>query len=158
MVVRKAERKDADRINALLFQVQQVHADGRPDIFVGGAKKYTNEELYVIMEDSSRPIYVAVDEEDNVWGYAFCIYEEPTNTENLQPIKTLYIDDLCVDEVARGKHIGSLLYEYVLNTAKKNNCYRVTLNVWCLNETAMRFYEKCGLTPLKITMEKKIND
>ena len=68
--------------------------------------------------------------------------------------KTFYIDDLCVDENVRGKHIGTHLYKYVLSEAKKKGCYHVTLNVWCLNESAMRFYEKCGLSPLKITMEQ----
>jgi GNAT superfamily N-acetyltransferase len=59
-----------------------------------------------------------------------------------------------VDEQMRGKGVGTLLYEHVLSEAKANDCYHVTLNVWCLNESAMRFYEKCGLSPLKITMEQ----
>lgn len=104
------------------------------------------------MEDSSRPIYVA--EEDNkVLGYAFCIYQE--NRSNLlMNIKTLYIDDLCVLEDVRGMHIGTQLYEYVLDVAKENGCYNVTLNVWECNEGAKRFYEKCGLKVQKTGMEK----
>ena len=59
-----------------------------------------------------------------------------------------------MDENARGKHIGQELYRYVLSFAKEKGCYNVTLNVWSLNENAMKFYEKCGLVPQKIGMEK----
>lgn len=69
-------------------------------------------------------------------------------------IKTLYIDDLCVDETARGKHIGTSLYEYVLKYAKEQGCYNVTLNVWADNVNAVKFYEKIGLKIQKIGMEK----
>ena len=69
-------------------------------------------------------------------------------------IRTLYIDDLCVDERHRGCGVGRLLYEYVLDYARSAGCYNVTLNVWSCNEAAMRFYEKCGLRPQKIGMEK----
>ena len=71
----------------------------------------------------------------------------------LTDIKTLYIDDLCVDETLRGKHIGKNLYEAVLIYAKEHDCYNVTLNVWACNTSAMRFYEACGLKPQKVGME-----
>ena len=69
-------------------------------------------------------------------------------------IKTLYIDDLCVDESARGTHIGKALYESVLDYARKTGCYNVTLNVWAGNVGALKFYEKAGLEIQKIGMEK----
>ena len=68
-------------------------------------------------------------------------------------IKTLYIDDLCVDENSRGQNIGKNLYNHVIAFAKENECYNVTLNVWSCNESAIKFYEKCGLRPQKIGME-----
>lgn len=67
---------------------------------------------------------------------------------------SIYLDDLCVDENYRGKHIGKKLYDAVLELAKEKHCYNVTLNVWHLNESALKFYEKCGMKPLKICMEK----
>ena len=86
-------------------------------------------------------------------GYAFCVFQEHRGDNILTDIRTLYIDDLCVDEALRGQHIGRALYEYVLNYAKENGCYNVTLNVWACNESAMRFYESCGLKPQKFGME-----
>ncbi len=155
-MIRKAQNKDVDRINELLYQVQKVHSDKRPDIFQSGKKKYDSKQISEIINNENTPVFVAVDDNDTVLGYAFCIFETVENHPSLTTRQTLYIDDLCVDEKLRGKKIGTKLYEYVLQFAKENGCNNITLNVWCLNESAMKFYEKCGLTPLKITMEQKL--
>ena len=153
MNIRRAKAQDMEGINNLLLQVCLVHHKGRPDLFKYGAKKYTDEELLAIILDDMRPIFVAVDESENVLGYAFCIFQQHLNNNILTDIKTLYIDDLCVDENIRGQHIGKQLYDAVLAFAKENGFYNVTLNVWSLNEGAMKFYEACGLKPQKIGME-----
>lgn len=152
MTIRRAEIKDIPQIETLLYQVAKVHSDGRPDLFKAGQKKYTTEELEALLRDDTRPIFV-VAEDEKVLGYAFCIYQE-NHSNLLTDIKSLYIDDLCVLEGMRGKHIGKKLYEYVLNVAKENGCYNVTLNVWECNEGAKKFYEKCGLQVQKTGMEK----
>lgn len=154
MIIRRATEKDIDRINDLLMQVCLVHHKGRPDLFKFGAKKYTDPQLKEIINDDSKPIFVATDEENIVIGYAFCIFKQEINNNILTDIKTLYIDDLCVDESWRSKHIGKALYEAVKIFAKKNGCYNLTLNVWSCNESAMRFYEHCGLKMQKIGMEE----
>lgn len=153
MNIRRAEIKDTPRIIDLLNQVLTVHHNGRPDLFKGNCRKYTDGELMELIADDSRPIFVA-EEDGFVMGYAFCVHVQHINDNILTDIKTLYIDDLCVDENIRGKHVGTALYEYVLKYAKEMGCYNVTLNVWACNESAMKFYEKCGLVPQKVGMEK----
>ena len=96
---------------------------------------------------------MAAGEDGHVAGYAFCVFQQHTGDNILTDIRTLYIDDLCVDENRRGQHIGSQLYQYVLDFARENGCYNVTLNVWSCNEAAMKFYEACGLKPQKVGME-----
>lgn len=153
MYIRRAQVKDIERINDLLFQVNKVHSDKRPDLFRQGGRKYTDDELATIIADDNRPIFVAVDDNDYVLGYAFCIFKT-NNSHVLTDITSIYIDDLCVDEKSRGQNIGRQLYEYVLSFAKEAGCYNVTLNVWALNDSARKFYEKCGLQVQKIGMEK----
>ena len=153
MIIRKAEKKDIDGINRLLRQVLDIHSNGRPDIFKSGAKKYTDKELEEIICDDMRPIFVALDGE-SVVGYVFCIFVQHNDDNILTDIKSLYIDDLCVDESMRGKHVGSELYSYVFNFAKASGCYNITLNVWSCNDSAYKFYEKCGFAPQKTVMEK----
>ena len=153
MQIRRAKITDIHGLNKLLMQVLMVHHNGRPDLFKPNAKKYTDDELINIINDDATPIFVGVDEKDEVQGYAFCRFIQHIDNNILTDIKTLYIDDLCVDEDKRGMHIGKQLYEYVLAFAKECGCYNVTLNVWSCNESAMKFYEKCGLVPQKVGME-----
>ena len=152
-MIRRAEARDLDRVNDLLHQVLMVHANGRPDIFIPNTKKYTDDELLKIFKDDSTPVFVSTDDNDIVQGYAFCMFEEIKGSNNMHDMKTLYIDDICVDEACRGKHIATGLYEHVHAFAKASGCYRVTLNVWELNPTARKFYDAMGMKPLKTTME-----
>lgn len=154
MNIRLAQEKDIERIHELLFQVCFVHHNGRPDLFKYGGRKYTDNQLKELMQEESRPILVAVDEKDCVLGYVFCVFQQHMKDNILTDIKTLYIDDLCVDETLRGQHIGKKLYEAAVDFAKEHECYNVTLNVWNCNESAMKFYEACGLKPYKVGMEK----
>ena len=153
MTVRFACEKDIPQMNSLLYQVERVHQQGRPDLFKEGAKKYTDNELKAMLKDKTKPIFAAVDENDVMKGYAFCVFQEHKGDNVLTDIKTLYIDDLCIDENCRGQHIGSVLYEAVKKFAKEQGCYNVTLNVWECNPSARKFYEKEGLKPYKTGME-----
>ena len=154
MKVRQASLKDVDNLYELLRQVQQLHADCRPDIFKAGTNKYDRQDIIDIMQCESTPVYVAVDEKDNAVGYAFCSIKEQKDSANLKPIKNFYIEDLCVHENLRGQGIGKILYDFCLTLAKEKGCYHLTLNVWHLNKSAVRFYEKLGMKPLKTTMEQ----
>lgn len=154
-MIRLATEKDIPRIGELLSQVCLVHHHGRPDIFKVG-RKYSDEELYKLLKDETRPILVYTDENENVLGYCFCIFQQHPDNSVLSNIKTLYVDDLCVDEKMRGKHIGKELFDAAVTLAKKNGCYNLTLNVWSCNSTALKFYQAQGLTPQKIGMELKL--
>ena len=153
MAIRRASQNDIQALSELLRQVCNVHHQGRPDLFKQDGTKCTPEQLVELIQDDSRPIFVA-DTENGVKGYAFCMFKQQLSDTCVTDIKTLYIDDICVDENCRGQHIGRQLYEYVLQFAREKGCYNVTLNVWCCNPSAIRFYESCGLVPQKMGMEK----
>ncbi len=157
MEIRKATARDAEKINDLLYQVARIHAEGRPDLFKNATKKYSDEELVKIIDSETTPIFVAT-ENGVVIGYAFCKYQITKNNRLLKDKKTIYIDDICVDEAFRGKKVGSALYDYVVNYAKANGFDNLTLNVWAFNEGAYKFYEKLGMTKQKIIMEKDLKE
>ena len=158
MSIRRAEPRDIPDLLKLLRQVDLVHHEGRPDLFRVGTK-YGAEDLAVLLPDDSRPVFVLTDEADaRVLGYAFCILQRHENDPILTDIRTLYIDDLCVDEACRGLHIGTRLYRHVLAAAREAGCHNVTLNVWACNPAAMRFYEKCGLKVQKVGMETLLDE
>ena len=155
MEIRKAERRDIPSTIALLKQVGQVHHEIRPDIFRNGAQKYDETALAEILEDPSRPIFVAVDGAF-VLGYCFCIHENTLGDPVLTDRKELYIDDLCVDENHRSQGIAKALYAHTVAYAKACGCNNLTLNVWEGNDNARRFYELAGMTPRKTYMEMKL--
>ena len=152
--IRRAEGRDIPAIMKLLVQVDMVHHNGRPDLFKGPATKYTEKELAEIIKNDKTPVFVCVNQDNEVLGHAFCILKQYENDPVLTDVRTLYLDDLCVDETMRGQHVGQALYRYVVQYAKEIGCYNLTLNVWYPNESAMKFYEKCGLVPQKIGMEQ----
>jgi len=152
-IIRRAEEKDIDSCINLLKQVCSVHAKIRPDLFKDGMTKYDSNDLKGIFKNDDRPVFV-FESDKKVLGYIFCEIIIYNSIVNPKCIKTLYIDDLCVDENSRGKHIGKKLYEYVLEYAKSINCYNVTLNVWEGNDNARKFYEACGMSVQKTYMEK----
>lgn len=152
LTIRLANEADIPRLEDLLYQVHGLHAEGRPDIFIPGCKKYTADQLRKILADPvSTPVFVAVADGVLV-GYCFCIRQVQT-AASMQKITTLYIDDLCVDAAMRGKGFGKVLYDHAVEYARMNGYYNLTLNVWACNPSAMRFYEKCGLSVQKVGME-----
>ena len=155
MIIRRAEARDIPGMIALLYQVGSVHHEIRPDIFRENAIKYTPEQLEELLLDENSPIFIC-DIDGCVAGYCFCQIRAYAGSTVLTDRKELYIDDLCVEVSRRGQHIGSALYDYAVTYAKEIGCQFLTLNVWCGNEGAMKFYEKAGLTPRNIHMEKKL--
>ncbi|MBW3092227.1 GNAT family N-acetyltransferase [Bifidobacterium sp. 82T10] len=153
--IRRAEARDIPQLHKLLREVLEVHHRGRPDLFNTGVTKYTDDELAGIVSNDETPVFGAfADDDTTLYGYAFCVFERHEDSHILTDVTTLYIDDICVDEAARGRHVGTALYRHVLDFARGAGCYNVTLNVWSCNPGAQAFYERMGLTPYKIGMEQ----
>lgn len=157
MNIRFAQSRDIPAMIDLLQQVGEVHHQIRPDLFRAGAQKYDENALLEVLADVSRPIFIA-EKDDKVLGYCFCMIEEVKDNPVLCDVKSLYIDDLCVDEACRGQGVAFRLYDHVCRYAKEIGCRSVTLNVWCGNDNAMRFYESRGMKPRKIYMEASLEE
>ncbi|MST79880.1 GNAT family N-acetyltransferase [Lactobacillus equicursoris] len=153
MNIRRAQIKDIPAIIKLLSEVLELHAAIRPDIFKPGTTKYTNDELAKLIKDDQKPIYVAVNDEDEVLGYVFTQLQEQPFSTNMVQFKSIFIDDLCVDSAARSQGVGRALLDFVKEEGKRLGCYEITLNVWAGNDSAIRFYEKNGLKTKETTME-----
>ncbi|MGN1343275.1 MAG: GNAT family N-acetyltransferase [Traorella sp.] len=154
-MIRKAELKDIPKIHELLDQVNEIHFQGRSDIFKR-ANKYDDVQLEELLRNDDYVIFVICDEMDDVCGYLFGIVEQNENNQLLQPIKTLYIDDLCIDQTCRNQHYGTQLMDYIKIYAKNEGCYNITLNVWAFNSEAIHFYEKNGFFLQKMKMETRL--
>lgn len=157
MEIRLATTAEIPGMIHLLRQVGEVHHRIRPDLFRSGAQKYNEADLKALLQDATRPIFGAV-EDGKLLGYCFCMIEEVKDNPVLRDVKSLYIDDLCVDENCRGTGIATKLYDHVCAYAKSVGCRSITLNVWCGNDNAMIFYEHRGMKPRKIYMEASLEE
>ena len=156
MLIRRAEITDIPDILRLLVQVCNVHQDIRPDIFKRDGVKYTESDLRELLTDESRPVWCAV-EDRHFLGYCFCQWKEYRDSSVSTDRKELYIDDLCVDEAARGKGVATELFRYVTAVAKSEGANFITLNVWEGN-SARSFYDKMGMKPRKTTLELPLEE
>lgn len=154
MAIRRAEIRDIPGINKLLTQVLLVHHQGRSDLFKEIGQKYTDEELSELIKKTEDPIFVYENQEGKIIGHCFCQTIDREDRPSTYKYKTLYIDDLCIDESERGKHIGKELYTYTKNFAKENGYYNVTLHAWACNPKAVGFYQHLGMEIQQYTMEE----
>ena len=153
MPIRKAQVSDIPALQELLQQILLVHHQARPDIFKAKGSKFSNEELEKILSQESTPIFVFENESGGILCHLFCSINEPVSPV-LNPIKTLFIEDLCVNEKARGQKVGEQLYRFVEDYAREIGCYNLTLNVWNDNVGALDFYERLALQAQETVMEK----
>ena len=128
MTIRNAKESDTAQVLKLLAQVNLVHHIIRPDLF-NIATKYTRDELLLIFSDESTPVFVC-EQNGEVLGYLFAVIIDHGGSQMLTPVKELYIDDLCVDETARGKGVATALFEHAKAFARQIGCHNLTLNVW----------------------------
>ena len=155
MEIRLATSADISGMIRLLYQVGNIHHVIRPDIFRSGALKYDESALQALLQDTTRPVFAAV-EGDDLLGYCFCVIKDHRGSGVQTDRVEIYIDDLCVEETCRGQGVATALYRHVTVWAKELGCDFISLNVWCGNDSAMAFYEKMGLTPRHIMLEMKL--
>ena len=154
--VRPAQDGDIPDITRLLYQVLEIHHNGRPDLFKSNATKYNQSQLRDILRNPETPVFVYPDPdspENHILGYAFCIFQRKLNDNILTDIQTLYIDDLCGDESRRQSGIGQALFQHVRDFAAQSGCYNLTLNVWAANHNAIKFYQNLGFQTQKTGLE-----
>ncbi len=65
--------------------------------------------------------------------------------------KVGHIEDIVVKKSHRGKDIGKLLINHLIERAIENGCYKVSLECKEINEV---FYKKCGFEVNGISMSK----
>lgn len=58
--------------------------------------------------------------------------------------KAIYLDDLYVTQKHRGKGIGSMMFDRVMEIGKKENCYKMKWQVSGWNNAAQEFYKIKG--------------
>ena len=61
----------------------------------------------------------------------------------------MHVEDVVVQKSKRGKNVGKQLIQFLIDLAKRRNCYKIILNC---DETVKKFYEKCGFLNKNLEM------
>lgn len=155
MTILPAQAHHIPAILNLLEEILQVHYDLRPDIFQAQGTKFSPEDLEKLLGNPQKPIFVYLDQENQVQGHLFLelkVADHPVK----HPLKSLHIEDLCVAKEKRCLGIDRKLYDFAKSYAKEQECYNITLNVWDDNTKAKEFYFNLGLRPQQLQLEERL--
>lgn len=155
-MVRFAKEEDLLQINEIRRQVNDLHAEGRPDIFKPEFKGEITgmAAAYMQREDCS----VAVCErEGKICGFA--MLRDITRPENayMHARRYLDVDEFGVDASCRRQGVGHEMMQWLRSHAKDRGFDRLELNMWSFNEGALAFYEQEGFITYRRYMEIQLN-
>ena len=151
-MVRFAEEEDLARVNELRKQVNDVHVEGRPDIFKAGFGEELREHIWNMWKKEDRDIIVA-DRDGVICGFACVVFHERPETPVMLKRRFYDIEEFGVDEAFRRQGIATEIFNFIKADAKKRGFSRIELNMWEFNEGALAFYEEIGLKTYRRYME-----
>jgi len=155
-MMRLATMLDKDNVNALRRQVNDLHVQGRPDIFKPGfgPELQDHADMYLNQENG----YAAVEEIDGrIAGMVLVDYiDRPESPYNLAR-RFVHIAEICVDQRFRRSGVGQRLMDFVKADAREKDFPRIELDVWAFND-ALAFYEAEGFTVYRRYLEFYIDE
>ena len=155
-MVRIAKPEDAERINELRKQVNELHVNGRPHHFKAGFNQELQEHVYLYLTGGIG--YAAVDEEDGqIVGMVMVDYIDRPESPYRYAECFAHIAEICVDEKHRRRGVGKRLLDFVKADAKEKGFSRIELDVWAFND-ALAFYEAEGYTVFRRYLELKLDE
>ena len=143
MEIRFAKENELARVNEIRKQVNDVHVEGRPDVFKPGFGKELSDYINVIWNDPDQDIVVAVDD-GIICGIAIIHHINKPENPFMFERDFLEIEEFCVDEAHRRKGAATELVSFVKTYAKEKGFERIELNMWEFNQGALAFYEAAG--------------
>lgn len=151
-MVRLAREDELERVNEIRKMVNDVHVNGRPDIFKAGFDDALKNYIYEIWNAENKDIFVA-ERDGIICGFACIQYVDRSETPFMAARKFYSVDEFGVDEKFRRQGIATELIEFIRSEAKRLGMNRVELNMWEFNEGALAFYEAVGFKTYRRYME-----
>lgn len=151
-MVRYAKRYELERVNELRKIVNDMHCNGRADIFKSGFCKELEEYVYTLWEEKKSDVIVVI-RDNEICGYACVDYvERPESPYNLAR-RFYHINEFGVDEKFRRMGVATELFNFIKSEAAEKNFEKVELDMWEFNDGALKFYESVGFTTYRRFME-----
>ncbi len=155
MTVRFAQETESERVNELRKQVNDLHVNGRPDIFKPGFSRELADHIDTIWNDPDQKIVVC-EREGVICGFAVLHHIRKPENPFMFERDFLDIDEFCVDEAQRRTGVATEMIAFIRSYAKTQGFDRIELNMWEFNGDALAFYEAVGFTTYRRYMEMRI--
>ena len=152
VTVRFAREDELDRVNELRRQVNDLHVEGKPEVFKPGFCDELRDFIHNIWEDPNKEIVVA---ESNGTVCGFAVLNHIVRPENpfMYPRDFLDIDEFGVDTAFRRLGVGSAMIRFIRDYTKEQGIHRLELNMWEFNHNALAFYEAADFRTFRRYME-----
>ena len=155
--IRPASEADLPAVNRLRAQVNEVHVQGRPDIFKPGFGAALQNHLTVYFHSETNGVLVA-EAGDQIVGFAMVAYiDRPASDYNL-PRRFYHVAEFGVDPAWRRRGVASALVQSMQADARARGFHKIELDVWAFNEGALAFYEAMGFQTYRRFMELPLSD
>lgn len=154
-MVRFAEEKDLDRVNELRKQVNDIHVEGRPDVFKAGFGSETRDFAKVIISGENSNIIVA-ERSGVICGMASVDYVNKLETPFGNARRFYHVQEIAVDVKYRRQGVAKELLEFMIADAKKRNLGKIELDVWEFNDSAIEFCQAAGFRQTRRWLEYEV--
>lgn len=154
--VRFAGEEELEEVNRLRMQVNELHCNGRPDIFRPDGWEFIKDFLYVRFREEESGVIVAVDGQEVV-GFAVVQFMHTPDTPYKRARDFYHVEEFGVDEKHRRQGIATALMEFVKADARARGFQKVELDMWQFNEVALQFYESVGFSTMRRYMEMEVS-
>lgn len=131
ITIRRAQKEDCVRLLELVTELA-IYERAPNDVTV-------SLEHFIESGFGKQPVWWAFVAEENGSILGFALYYIRYSTWKGQ---AMYLEDIIVTEQARGKGIGKLLFDRLIEEAKEKKFNRITWQVLEWNEPAINFYKK----------------
>lgn len=157
IVIRSAKREELDAVNKIRKQVNDIHVNGRSDIFREDGWQFIEPFIYSRFDEENSDVIVAAIE-DEIVGFAVVQYITRSESPFGKARKYFHIEEFGVDEEFRRKGIATSIIDFAKIEAKKNGFVRIELDMWEFNDGALAFYESVGFKTFRRYMESYIDE
>lgn len=155
IIIRFAKESELVRVNELRKQVNDLHVEGKSEIFRAGFNDELRDFIYKIWKDPEQKIVVA---ELNGVVCGFAVLHHIHRPENPFMLERDFmdVDEFCVDKEYRRQGIATKMMSFIRNYTKEKEIKRLELNMWEFNQDALAFYEAVGFKTYRRYMEMKV--
>lgn len=153
--IRFAKENELARVNELRKQVNDLHVEGKPEIFRAGFNDELRDFIYKIWKDPKQKIVVA-ELNGVVCGFAVLHHIHRPENPFMRERDFMDVDEFCVDKEYRRQGIATKMISFIRNYTKEKGIKRLELNMWEFNQDALAFYEAVGFKTYRRYMEMEM--